>query len=130
MTDGAAVVEFAPVAVEGVSGVTSCRITPETVVLGDGGTELRRVQLESIARYPSPVAWWKLIHRLGFSRRPRPVGERDWCLPEGKQFFRFFTDPPLVIYLPAQPDASYGETLFARIRETLWRGGFCTDDLA
>jgi hypothetical protein len=130
VTDDAAAVEFAPVAVEGASGVTSCRITPEAVFLGHGEAELRRVQLESIARYRSPAAWWRLIHRLGLSRRPRPVGERDWCQPEGHQFFRFFTDPPLVIYLPAQPDAPYGETLFARIRETLWRGGFCTDDLA
>jgi hypothetical protein len=129
VSDGAAGVEFTPVAVEGASGVTTCRITPDEVVLGRGHSQPIRVPLESIAEYRWR-AWSRMTKRLGLGGKLHPVGERDWCQPEGRPFYRFFTQPPLVVYLPAAPRASYGDTLFARINETLSMGGFSTHDLA
>lgn len=123
-------VEFTPVAVDGVERVASCLVMPERLqlTLTDGGRV--DVMFEGIARFPRPERLWRALHRLGLRRARVPVGERDWCQPEGRQFFRFFTKPPLVLYLPEDRHLGYGSTVFARIQETLARGGFGTHDLA
>ena len=43
------------------------------------------------------------------------VGERDWFHPPSERFFRFFTDPPVVVFMPdEQADTEYGSTIFRR----------------
>ena len=67
---------------------------------------------------------------LGFCPRWLPVGEHDGCLPSSARFFRFYTWPPIVVYMPDElPDSSDANTLFNRVQDVIREGGFSTWDL-
>jgi hypothetical protein len=71
-----------------------------------------------------------LLSRLGWRRRFLAVGERDWFHATADRFFRFFTSPPVVVYMPDEPAAtSYRDTWFRRVQDVMLRGGFNTWDL-
>lgn len=58
------------------------------------------------------------------------VGDRDWFHPPSRRFFRFFTDPPITIYMPDEPrETNYGDTLVRRVQDVMSLGGFTTFDL-
>ena len=65
--------------------------------------------------YPPGPAW------LGGARVA--VGaDRDWFHPPAG---RFFTRPPLSVYMPDEPpETSYGQTMFRRVQDVLAAGGF------
>ena len=130
MTPTARSVVFTPTAVEGIASVTSCVVTPERLELIRDHEPPVIIPFETIARYRRPVALQRLLHRARVLRTLVPVGERDWCQPDGQPFFRFFTDPPLVLRLSEDRHLGYGHTLFARLQAVLVQGGFSTYDLA
>jgi hypothetical protein len=129
MTPTPSRVAFTPTAVEGGASAAGCVVTPDRLELVKDSGPSVVIPCETIARYGRPVALQRLLHRSKLRRRWVPVGERDWCQPEGQQFFRFFTDPPLVLTLPEDRHLGYGDTLFARITAVLAEGGFSTYDL-
>ena len=120
---------FAPVRVEGATGVLEVAVWPDRIELlsGLGG---RVVRLVDIARFPRPRFVWRLAFRLGLRPKWLPVGERDWCKPRGQQYFRFYTSPPLTVFVPASEVEEYGSSVFRRIQEVLRSGGFHTVDEA
>ena len=70
------------------------------------------------------------LARAGLRPRWLPVGERDWFKAKSERFFRFYTWPPIVVYMPEEPaEADYGSTLFRRVQDVLLEGGFVTWDL-
>src|SRR5262249_7364910 len=70
------------------------------------------------------------LARRGWRRRWLPVGERDWFHPPSERFFRFYTEPPVVVYLPDEDPSLDGcSSLFGRIRGLIRVGGFQTWDL-
>ena len=74
---------------------------------------------------------YRPLARLGWGVRSRPsVADRDWFHPPSGRFFRFFTEPPVTVYMPDEPpDTSYGQTMFRRVQDVLAAGGFGTFDL-
>jgi hypothetical protein len=89
------------------------------------------IQLFDIAEWPRPRWLWRSLGLLGLRPRSLMVGEREFCRPASERYFRFFTRPPLTIYMPDEPEGtSYGNMLFRRIQDELSLGGFHTFDLA
>jgi hypothetical protein len=120
---------FIPSRVEGLSAVTEAAVYPDRLELHtSGGWVIYR--FEEIARWPWPAALWRRLARLGWRPRWLPVGERDWFRPPRERFFRFDTEPPLVVYLPDEhPETEYNSTLFRRVQDVMRTGGFSTYDL-
>jgi hypothetical protein len=58
------------------------------------------------------------------------VADRDWFHPPAGRFFRFYTTPAVTVYMPDEPrELEYGETMFVRVQNVIWLGGFTTRDL-
>ncbi len=126
-TGTAAGLAFAPRRAEGWPAVTEIAVFPDRLEVRSAGRWVT-VRLAEIARWPRPAPLWKWLAGRGYRSRPAPVGERDWfCAPE--RYFRFYTDPPLTIYLPEEPEEDLQRTLFRRLEDTLLAGGFHTWDL-
>ena len=88
------------------------------------------IRLADIVRWPRPAWFWRSLAAIGWRPRWLPVADRDWAHPPRDRFFRFYTDPPLVIYMPdAEPAGEYSETCFVQLRQLLESGGFHTFDL-
>jgi len=120
---------FVPSRVEGIADVTEVAIYSDRLELLSAG-RWASFRFAEIAAWPRPAFLWRRLDRLGWRRRCLPVGERDWFHPPSERFFRFFTQPPIVVYLPDEPaDMNYGGTLFRRTQEVMMEGGFNTWDL-
>jgi hypothetical protein len=121
---------FVPSAAEGLPAVTQVALFPDRL-------ELVSAKNPTVIRFLDIAKWhccgWLYLPlaRLGGKVRGWPsVADRDWFHPPSRRFFRFYTQPPLTIYLPGEPrETPYGETLFRRIQEVIMAGGFCTNDL-
>jgi hypothetical protein len=105
-------------------------VFPDRLELCSEG-RIRTIRLLDIARWPRWGTFYRLAAQLGLGVRGNlAVADRDWFHPPGRRFFRFYTDPPLTIYLADEPvETSYGETLFRRVQDVLAAGGFSTMDL-
>ena len=69
-------------------------------------------------------------HGSGWRRQFLSVADRDWFHPEGEKYFRFYTSPPLTIYIPAEAeDVEMTRKLFLRVRFLIGSGGYGTFDL-
>jgi len=67
---------------------------------------------------------------MGWRSRWLSVGSRDWFHPPSNRFFRFRTQPPVVVYTPDEPrEIAYGSTLFRRVQDVMLKGDFSTWDL-
>jgi hypothetical protein len=42
-------------------------------------------------------------------------GDRDWFHGPPDRFFRFFTTPPITVYIPDESGVEYGHTVFRRL---------------
>src|SRR6266581_2368139 len=108
---------FAPSAVEGLPSVSEVVVFPDRLELLS--QEKRTViHFLDIARWHRHGWLYRPLARLGWGVRGRPsVADRDWFHPPSRRFFRFFTGPPVTIYLPDEPaDTSYGHTMFRRVQ--------------
>jgi hypothetical protein len=121
---------FVPSAVEGLPNVTEAAVFPDRL-------ELLAAHQKIVIRFIDIARWHRLgwlyeqLARRGWRVRGWPmVADRDWFHPPAGRFFRFYTDPPITVYLPDEPrDTGYGETLFRRLQDVLILGGFATNDL-
>jgi len=120
---------FTPSRVVGLPDVSEIVVRPDRIEFCSAG-EWVRVRFADIARWPRPA----LLRRLAscYKWRPKwfPVGDRDWFHPHRDRCFRFYTDPPLVVFLTDEDESiGYGETLFRRVEHVIGSGGFHTCDM-
>ncbi len=121
---------FVPSAVDGLPSVT------EAVVFGDR-LELLSEDQWVVIRFLDIARWYRLgwvyrlLARYGWGVRGWPsIADRDWFHPPSGRFFRFFTKPPITIYMPDEPrGTTYGKTMFRRVQNVIGLGGFGTFDL-
>jgi hypothetical protein len=120
---------FVPSRVEGLTDVTEVTVYPDRLEVISAGRHVS-IQFADIAAWPRPAFLWRRLARVGWRPRWLPVGERDWFHPPSERFFRFYTKPRLVVYMPDEPaETDYGSTLFRRVQDVLLEGGFNTWDL-
>jgi hypothetical protein len=121
---------FVPSAVEGLPKVAEAVVYPDRL-------ELLAEHQTIVIRFLDIARWHRLgwlygrLARRGWRVRGWPiVADRDWFHPPAGRFFRFYTDPPITVYMPDEPpETGYGETLFRRLQNVLFLGGFATNDL-
>jgi hypothetical protein len=119
---------FVPSRVEGLPGVAEVTVFPDRMeLLSEGRTVV--VHWADIAYWPRPRGLWRRLARLGWKPKWLPIGDRDWFHAPADRFFRFYTDPPLTIYMPDETGVEYHDTCFRRLQRVIFRGGFNTFDL-
>ena len=120
--------QFTPSRVEGLPNVKSVIVKPDRIALLSEGQWIE-MSFDTMAEWPKPKWLWKLKEKFG--KRPAwlPVGERDWFHPPADRFFRFFTQPPLVIYMPTDETEEFGASHFLAIQAVMAKGGYATWDL-
>jgi hypothetical protein len=120
---------FVPSRVEGLPDVTEVGVYPDRLELLSAGRWVS-FRFADIAEWPRPAFLWRWLARLGWRPSRLPVGERDWFHPPSERFFRFSTQPRIVVSMPDEPaETSYGSTLFRRVQDVIQEGGFSTWDL-
>jgi hypothetical protein len=119
---------FVPSRVEGLPAVDEVAVFPDRLELLSAGKWVV-IRLADIAEWPRPPRVRRLLARLGWRPEWLTVADRDWFHAPPDRFFRFFTTPPLVVYMPDEAGVGYGETVFRRLQEVIGRGGFNTFDL-
>jgi hypothetical protein len=87
------------------------------------------IRFSEIARWPKPAWFWKWLFSLGIRPRWLPVADRDWFHAPPDRFFRFYTTPPLIVYMPDSEAIHYTESCFVQLRQLLETGGYHTIDL-
>lgn len=129
MGDDEVEVRFVPSKVEGLDGVVREVIVRRDAIelLTDSGPV--RYAFASFAWREEPWLNMVLKRAVGMCPYPRNVGERDWCREPHDRFIRFFTKPPMTVYMPVDEGDGWGGTTFGRIVELMGRGGFSTWDL-
>jgi hypothetical protein len=128
MVDGGGV-QFVPSRVGGLPDVTQVMVYPDRLELVSESQQMS-FRLTDIAVWPRPAFLWRRLYRFGWRPRWLPVGERNWFRPPSKRYFRFYTEPRIVVYLPDEPaETDYASTLFRRVQDVLLEGGFSTWDL-
>lgn len=120
---------FAPVRAEGWPDVTEVAVHSDRLEFLSAG-EWKAFRFEDMAQWPRPVWLRKRLARLTGRRPFLPVAERDWFHQEGGKFFRFYTEPPLTVFLPAEEGVGYHQSLFRRIQAVMFSvGGYGSWDL-
>lgn len=122
--------EFTPSEVTGLPAVSQIAIFPDRMELCSAG-RTTTIRFLDIARWSRWDSFYRLAARLGLGVRGYPaVADRNWFHPPSRRYFRFYTDPPLTIYLANEPEeTAYGETLFRHLQDVLAAGGDSTMDL-
>jgi hypothetical protein len=120
---------FVPSRVEGLPSVTEATVFPDRLELLSAGERVV-IRFFDIARWHCCGWLYRPLACLGWMRGGPMVADRNWFHPPSGRFFRFFTDPPVTVYMPDEPaGTSYGQTLFRRVQDVLAAGGFHTFDL-
>ncbi len=124
------VLRFVPSAVEGLPAVTEAAVFPDRLELLSDGKRVV-IRFLDIARWYRRGWLYRPLARLGFGVRGWPsVADRDWFHPPPGRFFRFFTAPPVTVYMPDEPpETGYVQTMFRRVQDVLAAGVFSTFDL-
>lgn len=123
------VVRFVPSRAEGLPDVGEVIVYPNRLEISTGGSR-RAFRFASVARRQERALVSFLKPMLGLKPWPRLVGERHWCGAPKDRFIRWYTNPSLTTYMPANESHGYADSLFPRIHEVLASGGFATFDLA
>jgi hypothetical protein len=121
---------FVPSAVEGLPDVSEVTIFPNRLELLSAGKPIV-IRFLDIARWDRHGRLYRALVRLGMGVRGYPsVADRDWFHPPARRFFRFYTVPPVTVYMVEEPpEVTYGETMFRRVQGVIALGGFATYDL-
>lgn len=121
---------FVPTKVKGRPDVTEVIVYPNRLELYSDGQWVT-IRFTEIVHWFKYAWFYRLQMRLGFGLRGWPcVADRDWFKPQGERYFRFFSSPPLEIYLPGESDdVDYADSLFYQIQAVISRGRFSTSDL-
>lgn len=121
-------VRFPPSDVDGMENVIEAAVFPDRLELQ---SEVGRVVyfFREIGRWPRFGWLYRRITWLGVRGRPL-IADRDWFHPPARRFFQFYTNPPITIYMPDEPeDLNYSATIFRRVQNVIESGGFSTFDL-
>jgi hypothetical protein len=59
---------------------------------------------------------------------PRIIGARDWFHQPPERFIRFYTQPPITVYMLKDDAEDYAPSCCYRIHEVLLAGGYATRD--
>ena len=122
------IVSFAPSRVDGLENVKKVIVyrykikleTPEKTFVYRFGR---------IATWPDP-AWLNQIRALlGTPPKWLPVADRDSFHAPPDRFFRFYTKPPIKIFMPINDKNNLEESTYWKVREILWQGGYNSSDL-
>ena len=120
---------FVPSNVEGLPYVTEVAVFPDRLELLSAGQWVV-IRFLDIARWYRRGWLYRPLARLGWISGYPSVGDRDWFHPPSGRFFRFFTEPPVTVYMPDEPaETSYSQTIFRRVQDVMGPGGFGTNDL-
>jgi hypothetical protein len=119
---------FVPSRVDGLAQVTEVVVRADRLELHSGGRNVT-VRFEDIARWPRPRWLWRLLFRLGRGPRWLPVADRDWFHLPQDRFFAFYTDPPVVVYMPLDEHPGAFRGHFHEMQRILTAGGYATFDL-
>jgi hypothetical protein len=121
---------FVPSAVDGSPAVTEAVVFPDRLELLSEGKWVT-IRFLDIARWHQFGWLYRLLAWLGFGVRGHPVvADKDWFHPPSGRFFRFFTAPPITVYMPNEPtETNYGQTIFRRVQDVMAVGGFGAFDL-
>ncbi|WP_165248439.1 hypothetical protein [Paludisphaera soli] len=121
---------FVPSGVDGLPDVAEVVFFPDRLELLSQGRWVV-VRFLDIAQWPHDGWFYRLLARLGLGVRGRAyVADRDWFHSPDRRFFRFFTEPPITVYMADEPfETDYGSTLFRRLQDVILEGGFCSWDL-
>jgi hypothetical protein len=124
------VLRFHPSAVDGLPAVTEAAVYPDRLELLSNGNWVV-IRFLDIARWHQHGWLYRPLARLGLGVHGWPfVADRDWFHPPARRFFRFYTTPPITIYMPDEPaETSYARTMFRRVQVVLAAGGFGMVDL-
>ena len=94
---------FQPSAVAGLLAVTEAVVYPDRLELLSEGKWIV-IRFIDIARWHRHSWSYRTLVRLGFGVRGWPsVADRDWFHPPAQRFFRFYTSPPITVYMPDEP---------------------------
>jgi hypothetical protein len=121
-------ITFIPSRVDGLEAVS--RVTIRLSQIEFETPDSRHVfAFKAISR---PQESWlaSLVKRMTF-RRPYPhtIAERDWFHAPPDRFFRFYTTPPITVYMPTDEAEDFGRGCFHRIQNVIRSGGLTTLDL-
>jgi hypothetical protein len=96
-------------------------------IMSDGRRVL--IRLADIARWPRPRWLRRRLARVGWRPKWLPVADRDWFHAPPDRFFRFYTDPPVVVYMPVDDPYEREPSCFLRLQQVIGVNGFATFDL-
>jgi hypothetical protein len=119
---------FVPSRVEGLPAVTEVVLFPDRLELLSAGQWVI-FRFADIARWPRPARFHQLLWRIGWRPGWLPVGDRDWFHRPAERFFRFYTTPTIIVYMPKDEPLDWGESHFHRAQLVIGSGGFHTWDL-
>jgi len=120
---------FIPSRVDGLASVTEVVVFPDRLELLSA-SEWVVVRFLDIGRWHKLGWLWRPVARLGWVCAYPCVADRDWFHSPSARFFRFFTQPPMTVYMSEESsDLGYAQTMFRRVQEVIAAGGFATFDL-
>ncbi|QDU73585.1 hypothetical protein Pan97_05610 [Bremerella volcania] len=121
-------ITFTPSRVDGMTEVSSVTVWPNKleVETADGTQEFRfeeigKIQESEIMRFMRRLGGAKPFGML--------VADRDWFHPPKDRYFRFYTDPPMTVYMPTNDSEDYEESVFFRVQAVIRCGGYETYDM-
>ena len=111
---------FVPSRVDGLDDVSLVTIHPDRIVF-DLNESQRVFMFRDFGRSAGST-FDRIKDALWFRQPWRIVGERDWFHAPPDRFFRFYTDPQITVYMPADDVREYGPSVFCRVQQ-IWRSG-------
>ena len=123
-----AVLRFVPSRVGGLPDVSEVLIRPDCLELVSAGRPVV-FRFVDIAQWPRPRWLRRGLYRFGWRPGWLPVADRDWFHMPPDRFFRFYTEPVVTVFMPADEPPERDRSTFLRMQEVLWVGGFHTVDL-
>ena len=119
---------FVPSRVQGLPDVSEVCLFHDRLEARSAG-EWVVFRFMDMASWPQPAWFWRLLHRAGWRSAGPPVGERDWFQSPPDRYFSFYSEPPLVVFMPVDERDDYDRSTFMQIFHIMAGGGFHTNDL-
>ena len=116
-------VRLAPSKVEGLPNVDEVAVFPDRLEVRSEGAW----KVFPFAEMPGGASKPPVLLGLG-GMRPRVADLLYVREPYSESYFRFYTDPPVTVYMPADGPALSPHSAFWRVLQALKRGGYYADD--
>ena len=119
---------FIPTKCEGLPDVTEVDVFTDRLEIKSAGA-LHVYHFEDMVQWPRHHWIFSILEKFHLRSRWRPIGERDWFHKPGERFFRFFTTPPIQIYIPDTEEMDYHHSIYLKVLKIILKGGYDTSDL-